>query len=504
VLEEDHTVILGWSTRVPAIVKELVIANESRKRTAVVIVADTEKSEMEETLRGQIDDFKTTRIVCRRGDPWLPRNLDLANVKGARSIIVVEEGNDASTVKVLLAIRAAQHGDPSPAHVVAEVLASETARSLRSLMGENLVTVSSDDVVAELTAQACRQRGLSTVFHELLDFDGDELYFAPFPELIGRTFAEAQLSFEKCAVIGKMDSAGAVLLNPPMGSTLAAGDQLIAIAEDDSLFVVTPISATPRLLPIRAATRDETPRRIVIVGWSNLGPRVIAELDEFMDSRTTIELLLDPSKLDVEAVRSAVTARNVRVEVSELAAGPELVAAHAARISFNEVIVLGYRDALDSNEADATTLLTLLAFRQIRQSEDVGPVRMVAELLDQRHAPLAEASGADDFIVSDELTSLMLAQLSERRELDQVFVDLFDRGGSSIELREAAQYGAQEASTFADVVATASKQGHSAFGFRRASSGEVVVNPAKSAPLTLHMDDEVLVLAPGIDAVLAG
>jgi hypothetical protein len=83
-----------------------------------------------------------------------------------------------------------------------------------------------------------------------------------------------------------------------------------------------------------------------------------------------------------------------------------------------------------------------------------------------------------------------------------VFIDLFDRDGCSIELREAAQYGAREASTFADVVATASRCGHSAFGFRRASSGEVVVNPAKSAPLRLAIDDEVLVLAPGVEAML--
>jgi Trk K+ transport system NAD-binding subunit len=490
---------------VPAIVKELVIANESRKRAAVVIVSDTDKSEMEETLRGQIDDFKTTRMVCRHGDPWLPRNLEMANVRGARSIIVVEEGSDASTVKVLLAIRAAQHDDPSPAHVVAELIDADTARSLRSLMGDRLVTVSSDDVVAELTAQACRQRGLSTVFHELLDFDGDELYFAPFPELTGRSFADAQLAFEKCAVIGVLDGAGTVALNPPAETVLGNGDQLIAIVEDDSLFLVAPISATPRVLPVAPRTRDEVPRRIVIVGWSTLGPRVIAELDEFMDSRTTIELLLDPTKVDVASVRATVSARNVLVEVSELAGGPELVAAHAARISFNEVIVLGYRDALDDNAADATTLLTLLAFRQVRQSEDVGPVRMVAELLDQRHAPLAEASGADDFIVSDELTSLMLAQLSERRELDQVFIDLFDREGCSIELREAAQYGGQEATTFADVVATASSQGHSAFGFRRGGTGEVVVNPAKSAPLRLGVEDEILVLAPGHElAAVAG
>ena len=159
--------------------------------------------------------------------------------------------------------------------------------------------------------------------------------------------------------------------------------------------------------------------------------------------------------------------------------------------------MLGYRDALDDDEADARTLLTLLAFRQVRQQEDVGPVRMVAELLDQRNAPLAEATGADDFIVSDELTSLMLAQLSERQELSQVFADLFDRAGCSIELREAPRYGAHLATRFADVVATASSLGDSAIGFRVAASGEVVVNPSKSTPLSLGRDDEILVVAPG-------
>ena len=119
-------------------------------------------------------------------------------------------------------------------------------------------------------------------------------------------------------------------------------------------------------------------------------------------------------------------------------------------------------------------------------------------MLDQRNAPLAEATGVDDFVVSDELTSLMLAQLSERKELSQVFDDLFDRTGCSIELRTAPMYGAHEAKNFADIVATASSRGDSAIGYRQASSGKVVVNPAKSAPLTLSRDDEVLVIAPGL------
>ncbi len=501
VLEYDHTVILGWSERVPAIVKELVIANESRGRTAVVVFAEHGKTDMEEALNDYVGNSRNTRLVCRSGEPWLPRNLELANITSARSVIVIGNGNDhdVSTVKALLAIRAVSGSDVTRFHVVAEVNSLETARSLRTLLGNRLVTVNSDDIVAELTAQACRQRGLSTVFRELLDFDGDELYFASFPELAGRTYADCQLAFEKCAVLGVLDEHGTVALNPPADQVFAAEHQLIAIAEDDSLFTVSAISAQPKVLAVESRSVDTRMRRIVISGWSDLGPRVIAELDEFLDGQTTIELLLDPTFVDIDRVRAQVSAVNVHLEINELVGGPEAVAAHAARVSFHEVIVLGYRNAMGNDEADARTLLTLLAFRQVRQTEDVGPVRMVAELLDQRNAPLAQSTGADDFIVSDELTSLMLAQLSERMELIHVFDDLFDREGCSIELREAPVYGAHMATTFADVVATASAQGHSAIGYRVAATGEVVVNPAKSAALSLLRTDEVLVVAPGLN-----
>ena len=502
VLEVDHTLILGWSDRVPSIVSELVIANESRKRAAVVVVADLDKTAMEERLRDTIGDTKTTRIVCRSGEPWDTKNLELANLTGARSIVIIGDGDDDSTVKTLLAIRtlrAADEDGGGNAHIIAEVVDKDTATSVQSLLGDGLVTVSSDAIVAELTAQACRQRGLSSVFHELLDFDGDEMYFAPFPELVGSTYAQAQMAFDRSALVGILTGDGTVALNPPPGTVLETDDRLIAVVEDDSMFLVDAVAGRGNLLECEPAQISETPRRIVIAGWSGLGPRVVAELDEFLDSRTTIDLLIDPGLVDVDKVRSQVSTRNVNIEVNALVGGPEIVAAHAARISFHEVIVLGYRDALPTNKADTRTLLTLLAFNQVRQSDDIGPVRIVAEMLDQRNAALAEATGVDDFVVSDELTSLMLAQLSERAELGQVFDDLFDREGCSIELRPAPLYGAQHAATFADIVVTASAQGDSAIGYRVATTGEVTVNPSKSAPLSLRREDEVLVVAPGVN-----
>jgi ion channel POLLUX/CASTOR len=499
VLENDHTLILGWSSRVPAIVSELSIANLSRGKSAVVILASADKAEMEEELRSIDTDLGGTVVVCRSGEPWLARNLQMVNLQGARSIVVIGNGEEADAVKVALAVRA-ERPDLGEAHIVMELVHADTATSLRKLLGPSVVTVRSDDVVAELTAQACRQRGLSAVFRELLDFDGDELYFAEFPDLVGQTYATSQLAFEKASLFGRMRANGLLELNPPSDSLLEQGDQLIGIVEDDSVFV---FKGLPKpLTPIVPSSEPPVSRvrRLIVVGWSELGPRVVEELDDFLDSNTSIEVLVDPSLVNIEEVRNSISVRTITVDVSELSAGPEVAAEVAARTAFHEVIVLGYRDTLTPDQADARTLLTLLAFKQVQQVEDVGPVRIVAELLDQRHAPLAQATGADDFIVSDQLTSLMIAQLSEQRSLQAVFDDLFDKTGCSVELRDARIYGAEQATTFGQVVAAASSLQQSAIGYRITRTGEVVVNPAKSAKVSFLPDDQIVVVAPSLSA----
>ena len=146
----------------------------------------------------------------------------------------------------------------------------------------------------------------TTRIAELLDFEGDELYFAPFPELVGRTYAQVQLAFEKCAVIGVLRDGSVVELNPGPASTFAADDQLIAIVEDDSLFLVDAHVGRAQAARVEPREASDGTRRIVIAGWSSLGPRVIAELDEFLDADTTIELMLDPALVDVDAVRGQV------------------------------------------------------------------------------------------------------------------------------------------------------------------------------------------------------
>ncbi|MEK7668000.1 MAG: hypothetical protein AAB409_05065 [Gemmatimonadota bacterium] len=131
------------------------------------------------------------------------------------------------------------------------------------------------------------------------------------------------------------------------------------------------------------------------------------------------------------------------------------------------------------------------------------PFSIVSEMLDVRNRELAEVTKADDFIVSDKLVSLMLAQISENKALNAVFADLFDPEGSEIYLKLASNYvKIGEPVNFYTVADAARQKGEVALGYRikalandAARAYGVVVNPNKSAQVTFAEWDRIIVLA---------
>jgi hypothetical protein len=170
--------------------------------------------------------------------------------------------------------------------------------------------------------------------------------------------------------------------------------------------------------------------------------------------------------------------------------------------NFDHIIVLCYSDTLDASRADARTLVTLLHLRDIASRLD-RDFSIVSEMLDLRDRALAEVARADDFIVSDRLISLMIAQVAESKHLNAVFSDLLDPTGSEIYLKPAGDYVALGVELpFAAVLESARRRDEIAFGYRIAAhSGDaaaaygVSVNPAKGGQITFAAADRVIVLA---------
>jgi hypothetical protein len=342
---------------------------------------------------------------------------------------------------------------------------------------------------------------LSAVCQELLDFEGDEIYFQRVEELVGHTFGEALLSFEASSPIGIRRANGTVALNPPMDTVITDGDDIIAISADDDTVVFSGFRDEPVPEAARTAPSPNEPEQLLVVGWNPLGPAVLQELDEFAVRGSTVDVIVDPDIVGPDELRDLGVARlEIRYE-AEHGDLDQLTQTVSGR-SFDHVIILGYRSGMSAAEADARTLLTLLLLRRaLEAGSDGHRSRVVTELLDSSDVELARATGADDFVVSDALSSYVLAQLSENPELDDVFTDLFDAEGSALGLKPVARYvGVDETMPFGRVVAAARERGEVAIGYRviehAGRDATVVVNPPKVAMVTFGADDRIVVIGP--------
>ncbi len=94
VLETDHTLILGWSNKVHSIISELAVANESAGKASVVILAQQDKVEMEDSIRESCPQLGKTKVICRNGDPKSLSGLALGSPPWARSnVLLAPEGS---------------------------------------------------------------------------------------------------------------------------------------------------------------------------------------------------------------------------------------------------------------------------------------------------------------------------------------------------------------------------------------------------------------------------
>lgn len=456
---------------------------------------------MEDELREKLPDLLVTKVICRTGSPMDIGDLALSSHHTARSVIVLSpcgEEPDSEVIKVLLALT---HGnaanDEQSAHVVAEIEDPHNLEAARLVGGDRAVVLNKQETIARLIVQTSRQAGAAAVYKELFDFDGDEIYFHRDVRLDGRTYAEAQRAYDLVAVIGVVDD-DAVTLNPP-AATDVTGCELVVVASDDSVLAGAPLSEASYddSAIVDAPVAANQPTRTLVLGGNQRATSVIRELDAYAVAGSELVIVStygDPALPPLSSFTATVT----RGPISDRSTLAGLDVA-----SFDQIIVLCYSDHLPLQKADARTLVTLLHVRDlIGTTVGDGPA-LVSEMLDDRNRALANIAEVDDVIVSDEIVSLMLAQLSEEGRLEVIFDELLQEAGSEIYLRPVAAYvGLGAEVTFATLVEAASRRGETALGYRMAARAHdasagygVRVNPAKSAVFVPTAADRVVVLA---------
>lgn len=507
VIEKDHLLILGWSSKIFTVISEICIANENQKRGVIVILADKDKVEMEDEIRDKVGNTGNTEVICRTGSPIDVDDLYIANPFDTKSIIILDKDNENSDyqiIKTIVAIVTNPDRRKSPYHITAEIQ-DEKNLQVAKMVGKNEVElILSEEIISRIMVQTSRQSGLSVVYIELMDFGGDEIYFVPEISMIGKTFKEILFAYEDSAIIGLQYADSSVEINPPMDTVFKAGDKIIGITEDDDTLVPnSPANIDIEENKIVYTESDhKEPESILVLGWNNRAKYIIKELDHYVQKGSNVKVIskfADAAK-PVEDLADKVENIHLSFETADTTDRETLEKMQLDRYDF--IILLCYQNYFAVQEADAQTLITLLHLRNFTELNG-NKYKVVSEMLDIRNRQLADITSADDFIVSDNLISLLMSQVSENKYLMRVFEELFEADGSEIYIKPANQYvRIGEKINFYTILEAATRKNEIAIGYRIVKESKdahkgygIYVNPPKSNKISLSDEDMLIVLS---------
>lgn len=491
VLESDHVIILGFNDDVYVILEQLIIANENKPRACVVVLGNEEKEVMEERISAVIPDTKTTTIVCRSGESFNRTDIAKCSFETCRSIIVNEK-DDFLVIKTILAVTNMLYENRN-AYLVATIRNKQNFEAAK-LAGEGrAIVLYFKNIVARIIAHVCNQPGMSSVFLELIDFDGDEIYFKDFPQLYGKTFGETLLMFDKCTIIG-MEKGGACRLKPPMNTPYEKGCKLIAIAQDDSITVPITASSPTQALPAKNSSAHLEKLKILFLGTNELLPDILSELDNYLAKDSYLLIAYPDSKDEV----SLMPFNNFRCEMKQCDIYNPQVLLDFMQEGFDHVVILSNTETSEE-DSDAKTLLLLLHLREIAQANGYR-FSITSEMLKTQNQELAKVAKVNDFVISSNIASLMMAQLSQNKHLNVIFQDLLDEDGSEIYFMPASRFvDISKPLSMYTITATLAAQEIIFIGYKRTTGKEgefeIILNPKKSETIAFGENDLFIVIS---------
>ncbi|MBK7580508.1 MAG: hypothetical protein IPI67_09920 [Myxococcales bacterium] len=484
VLEQGHFLILGWSEKVFSVIDQLAEANLDRGRIVVVVMAEQDKVAMEAALNDKVRHLRRLKLVVRSGSSVALSDLSKVSFDLASAIVVlVDDAHgeqphraDGRVIKTLMAIynHPDGHGKTDAIKVTAEVMLPES-RDIASIASRGRAQIiNTNDIISKIILQTSRISGLSLVYDELFRFEGNEIHYASFPAAVGRRVADLVLDFPNACLVGVAKADGSShILNPPADHVLGKDEELLLVAEDDDIRFAPHPSAL-RFEDVRVPTApaaDKPVERLMVLGYNEKLFPILKELDAYVGQGSSVTL--------VNAVPLDDRAREISEKCGELsnvevvhAVGDftnRLLLEQLHPESFPTVVVLGDASGAsgmdESEAADTRAIIALLLLRDFRQRAGLLRQEVCSEILDPRNRDLAATTEINDIVISNEMVSMVLAQVTHEPRMRPVFEDLFQAEGCEIYLKELSLYvPLGEPTTFEQLLLSAKARQEVAFG----------------------------------------
>ncbi|XP_047071616.1 probable ion channel CASTOR isoform X2 [Lolium rigidum] len=512
VIEQSHTLILGWSDKLGSLLNQISIANESLGGGTIVVMAERDKEEMEADIAKMEFDLKGTAVICRSGSPLILADLKKVSVSKARAIVVLAvEGNadqsDARALRIVLSLTGVKEG--LRGHIVVELSDLDNEVLVKLVGGDLVETVVAHDVIGRLMIQCARQPGLAQIWEDILGFENCEFYIKRWPQLVGMQFEDVLISFPDAVPCGVKMAAygGKIILNPDDCYVMQEGDEVIVIAEDDDTYAPAPLPKVKEAVYIDIVRHERYPQKILLCGMRRDIDDMIVVLDAFLAPGSELWMFNDVPEIDrerklIEGGLDFSRLENITLVHRE---GNAVIRRHLESLpleSFDSILILADESVEDSAiQADSRSLATLLLIRDIQakrlpykeafrgesfsegswmgemlQASDKSVI--ISEILDPRTKNLLAMSKISDYVLSNELVSMALAMVAEDRQINYVLEELFAEEGNELQIRQSELYLREdEELNFFEVMLRARQRKEVVIGYRLEDAERAIINP---------------------------
>lgn len=547
VYEKNHIVILGWSNKLFVIVDELVngyyLSHRKRKRICITILADKDKTEMEDLITDYCNYSHKAKIVCRSGNPIILGNLKKLSLQSAQSILILApeiSNSDIFVFKSALAIFEIFQGVK---HIYEKVIIAELHDSkLIDLIKKQYLSkerisflpIDSKKIVSEIVAQSSLQKGLSKIYEELLKFHktDNEIYFvnASYFRILRKgnlKFKEILNFFKDSCSIGFFDNnKNKIIINPLADLyyseyVIQPKDQLIFIARNKKMIKIDEHGITNRKNEMKFQQNKELElykSRTLIFGNNETLPFIVDELGKYVGDGSTITIATKLSDENLNKLKNNISkySNNNKQKIyykriEENIIDKKILETIIGAKVYNNIILLNSPifSKLEENpnpleqiniveKQDAQTIRSLLHIRDFfdKHSDKEGEnFSIVTEMGFAYNKDLVPINSMNEFVISDEIISSIFAQTALNKNRGEMFLDiLFSDKGSEIYFKNAKYYvNLDKKVYFFMIIQSAIELKEIAIGY--VQNGEIYLNPPKDKEITLNKNDQIITLA---------
>ena len=512
--EKKHSLILGFDDRVFQIIKELNFSNLAKRALPVVVFSETDKQMMDENLSHWFNAPSKVRLSTARGELTNIHHLKRVNTEHARSVIILArctqtaslKDKQASDIRVLQTIKAVYAAQDSSSRfpIVAEIF-DKTRRELIVSLSPNIVSIDSNYLLASMLVQSALYPGLERVYSELLSFEMSEFYFYEVPP--HKQFGELAFHFKDGIPIGIKDAQGQIEFIPAQERMTQEGEEVLLIARDDDYINFDETPLFHRIQPMRPPISYEVkPQRVLMIGWHYLAPSIFkaCQLRLPRGSELTIAVHERPESL---AHCLDITSEKIYIRHEPINPFSYQGLTSLEPFSFNTVILLSQSGQTETEEQmDADTLMLILLLKRLR--DELPPeairARVVTQLFRPENTQLIHADDPVDFLITSNVATMLLTQLSEEVDLLKMYALLFDEDRFRFSLKPIELYihDLSEPIFFLELFCSAQSQGEVCVGFRSVMPelaeppyNGVLINPMKNKKYQFFSGDQVIVFS---------